>query len=188
MNAILEGWRQVSQILFVLLPPLAERGHASFDGAAFLLASDFGRDPEERFREILCAIPYNVVRWYQDDLYSPKMAPLLLKSSAIQEDDIIRHAMVLLLIAKRPKGWREAVQQYIHTNHKKSFYLSDVSLKLHEQYKYAFAGARELRDIEYLLKMVTTKHLYGVKKPKAKAVSKIPDSVLPERDEENGDN
>ncbi len=181
LDAIMEGWRQISQVLFVLLPPLAERGHASFDGAWFVLTGDFADNPAERFTQILMAIPFNVVRWYQDDLFSPKMSPLLAKSLEHEKDDLIRHEKILLLIAKRPDGWRDRVQRYIHTSHKRSFYLSDVYKKLREQYRYAFADAREIKDLEYLIKMVNTKHVHGVKRPRVKAVGKVPDSVLPER-------
>jgi predicted MPP superfamily phosphohydrolase len=181
LGAIMEGWRQVTQILFVLLPPLVERGHASFDGALFVLAGGFGKDPEERIHDILTAIPENVVRWYQDDLYSPKMAPLLSRYFRQETDALIKHEMILLKIGKRPKEWKEHVQKYIHSNHKRSFYLRDVDSKLREQYTYAFVNTRELKDLEYLIKMVTTKHIHGVKKPKTKAVNKMPDTVLPDR-------
>jgi hypothetical protein len=181
LSAIMEGWRQVSQVLFVLLPPLVERGHAAFDGAWFVLIGDFGNDPVERLHRVLTVIPDNVVQWYQDDLYSPKMAPLLSNMLAYESDALIKHEMILLQIAKRPIGWKENLQKYIHSNHKRSFYLSDVDSKLREQYSYAFASTRELKDLEYLIKMVTTKHIHGVKKPKTKAVGKMSDSVLPER-------
>lgn len=181
LNAIMEGWRQVSQILFVLLPPLVELGHASFDGAFFIVSSNFGNEPVKRFYNILTAIPVNVVQWYQDDLYSPKMAPLLGLLLDREIDELIRHEMILLQIAKRPSGWKDSVQRYIHSNHKRSFYLSDVNTKLREQYMYAFVSTQELRDLEYLIKMVTVKHIHGVKRPKTKAVDKMPDSVLPKR-------
>lgn len=181
LSAIMEGWRQVSQTLFVLLPPLVEHGHAAFDGAWFVLIGDFGNDPVERLHRVLTVIPDNVVQWYRDDLYSPKMAPLLSTMLAKESDALIRHEMILLQIAKRPSGWKENVQRYIHSIHRRSFYLSDVNSKLREQYSYAFASTRELKDIEYLIKMVTTKHTHGVKKPKTKAVGKMSDSVLPER-------
>ena len=181
LRAIMAGWKQVSQILFVLLPPLVERRYASFDGAWFVLTSDFGDDPVERFYDVLTAIPNNVMRWYQDDLYSPKMAPLLERLLGQEIDDLIRHEMILLQIAKRPNGWRENVQNYIYSVHKRSFYLSDVDIKLREQYMYAFVSDKELKDLKYLIKMVISKHVHGVKRPKTKAVSKLPDSVLPER-------
>jgi len=109
LSAIMEGWRQVSQILFVLLPPLVERGHAAFDGTWFVLIGDFGNDPVERIYRVLTVIPDNVVQWYQDDLYSPKMAPLLSNMLAKELDPLIRHEMILMQIAKRPDGWKENV-------------------------------------------------------------------------------
>ena len=178
----------MTQILFVLLPPLVERGQASFDGAWFVLISEFGDDPVDRLHNVMAAIPSNVVRWYQDDLYSPKMVPLFDRFLGEENDNIIKHEMILLQIVKRQNRWKENVQRYIHENHRRSFYLGDVNRKLREQYKYSFASAQELKDLEYLIKMVTTKHVHGVKKPKIKAVRKVPDVVLPERgDTTSGD-
>lgn len=182
LKAILESWRQISQILFAIYPLLAERGHASFDGIRIVLASDFGNDPAERLHRVLTLIPYNVVNWHQDDLYSPKMA-LLLSDYLSQEidDDLIRHEMMLLLIAKRPQGWKNEIQRYIGLRNKNSFYLFDIYSKLREQYRYAFVDSQELKNLEYLIKMVGIKHFTRMKKPTAKAIRKISDSVLPER-------
>jgi hypothetical protein len=182
LATIMQGWKQVSKVLWVLLPLLVERGYASLDGACFVLTGGFDENPAERFRQVLTAIPYNVVKWYQDDLYSPKMVPLLSQEMNRQKDDVIRHKMVLLQIAKRQKGWKTHIERYIHSVHRRSFYLCDVDSKLREEYQYGFLSSKDLMDLEYLIKMVATKHAHGVKQPKVKAVKKIPDSVLPERD------
>lgn len=181
LATIMQGWKQVSKVLWVLLPLLAERGYASFDGAGFVLTGSYSDDPAERFHQVLTAIPYNVVKWYQDDLYSPKMVPLLNQEMNRQRDDIIKHKMVLLHIAKRPRGWKTHVERYIHSVHRRSFYLGNVDDKLREEYQYGFISSKDLKDLEYLIKMATTKHSHGVKQPKIKAVKKVPDSVLPER-------
>lgn len=178
---ILQGWRQISKVLWVLLPLLVDRGHATFDDANFILASDFGDEPDERFRAVLAAIPYNVVKWYQDDLFSPKMASLLTQEMEHQTDDVIKHTLALFQIAKRPKGWRSNIEEYIHSIHKNSFYLGDLHNKLREEYMYSFASNKDLKDLEFLIKMSMTKHIHGVKKPSPKAVKKVPNSVLPQR-------
>ncbi len=181
LREVFNGWKQLSQVLLVLLPLLAERGHASFDGMSFLLASDFGDTPETRFRSILMHIPSNVVYWYKDDLFSQKMGPLLMEQFVSEVDDIKNHELVLLLIAQRPRGWKVPVQKYIETVTKNSFYLYDVMTTLRYHYKYSYAAPRELKDIEYLIKMSSVKHAFGSKKPGIKAIKKIPDSVLPKR-------
>ena len=181
LREILNAWKQLSQILLVLVPLLAERGHASFDGISFLLAGNFGDTPEERLRSILIEIPTNVVSWYKDDLFSQKMGPLLIEQFVSEVDDIKKHELVMLLIEKRPGSWKGVVQKYIEAVSKNSFYLLDVRRVLEHQYQYSYAAPRELKDIEYLIKMTAAKHLFGTKKPGIKAIKKIPDFVLPER-------
>ena len=181
LREILNGWKQISKVLLILVPLLAESGHASFDGMSFLLAEDFGGTPETRLRTIFMNIPYNVVSWYEDDLFSQKMGPLLLEQFVSEVDDITKHELLLLLIKQRPHGWQEPVQKYIEATTKNSFYLYDAMINLQHQYEYSYATPRELKDIEYLIKMSMAKHSFGTKKPGVKAIKKIPDSVLPDR-------
>jgi hypothetical protein len=181
LREILNGWKQLSQVLLVLVPLLAEKGHASFDGISFLVIGNFGDTPEERLRTILMHIPSNVVYWYKDDLFSQKMGPLLIEQYVSEVDDIKKHELVLLLIRQRPHGWKVQVQKYIEAVAKNSFYLYDATTALRNQYKYSYATPHELKDIEYLIKMSAVKHTFGTKKPGSKAIKKMSNSVLPER-------
>lgn len=92
-----------------------------------------------------------------------------------------KHELVLLFIKQRPRGWKESVQKYIEEIAKNSFYLLDVMETLRQQYRYSYAAPRELKNIEYLIKMSAAKHSFGTKKPGIKTIKKIPNSVLPER-------
>lgn len=181
LREILNGWKQLTKVLLILVPLLAEKGRVSFDGIGFFLADDFGDTPETRLRSILMNLPFNVVSWYKDDLFSQKMGPLLMEKFVSEVDDIKKHELVLLLIEQRPRGWKESVQKYIGEIAKNSFYLHDVMSMLRQQYSYSYAAPRELKDIEYLIKMSAAKHKHGTKKPGIKTIKKVPDSVLPER-------
>jgi predicted MPP superfamily phosphohydrolase len=181
LTEILNGWKQLSQVLLVLYPLLAFRGHTSFDGMAFRLGNDFGDTFEMRLRNILMQIPTNVVSWYKDDIFSQKIGPLLIEKFSGELDDIKKHELVLLLIEQRPRGWKVPLKKYIVASTKNSFYLCDVMMRLHRQYEYSYATPHELKDIEYLIKMSAAKHFYGTKKPGMKAIKKISDSVLPKR-------
>jgi len=181
LREILNGWKQLSKVLLVLVPLLAERGHASLDGITFLLAGNFGDTPATRLRSILMQIPNNVVSLCKNDLFSQKMGPLLMEQFVSEVDDIKKHELALLLIAQRPRGWEKTVRKYIEAATKNSFYLFNVMGNLHHQYEYSYATPRELKDIEYLIKMSAAKHSFGKKKPGIKAIKKISDSVLPKR-------
>jgi len=174
LSEILNCWVQASKVLFVVLPILAEKGHALYDGAGFVLTADFGDTPKERFTRILCEIPYNVVTWCQDDLYSRKMGPLLIDLLGSKEiDEISKHELILLLIYKRPRDWNKLVQRYIADNKKNSYYLFNVYKNLLAEYQYGFASPQTLRDIEHLIKMSATKHVTGDKEPGIKSINKV---------------
>ncbi|HET7831410.1 MAG TPA: metallophosphoesterase [Gallionella sp.] len=185
LGEILNCWEQASKVLFIVLPILAEKGHAVYDGAGFILAGDFGDTPQQRFTRILCEIPNNVVSWCQDDLFSRKMGPLLIDQLGNKEiGDISRHELILLLIHQRPRDWSKQVQRYIATNKKNSFYLFDVYQSLRTQYRYSFASPQTLREIEHLIRMAATKHVTGDKEPGVKAINKLifKDDVIPPRE------
>jgi predicted MPP superfamily phosphohydrolase len=182
LREIMSGWKEITKVLFVLSPLLTEKGSASLDGSiSFVLSENFSENLESRFREILIRIPYNIVNWYKDDIYSEKMGPLLFEHVAREDDAIKKHELIMLLIAQRPRGWEDPVKKYIEENNKNSYYLYDITVMLRHQYEYSYASPSELKGIEYLIKMSAVKHNIGTKKPGIKAIQKVPDDILPER-------
>lgn len=188
LSEIVHCWEQASRIIFITLPILTENGSATYDGVHIVLIGDgaTGDTPHERFTNILTMIPSSVARNFSDDLFSMKMGPLLfdkIQSDSISE--LSRHELILLLIIKRPRGWQKEVGKYIASIQHNSFYLFDIHNNLRAQYRYCFAPAKTLADIEYLIKLVATKHANGVSKtPSAKLIekmSKLNPTMIPER-------
>ena len=97
-----------------------------------------------------------------------------------EPNELIRHELVILTILKRPKGWKKVVQKYIVDQQRDSFFLYDVQLNLRQQHSHGFASARELRDIAYLIRSVTAKHLRGMKIPRPKDVQAVSDKEVRE--------
>jgi len=165
-----------------LLPFLAERGHATFEGAAFLLYGDFGDTPEKRLRSLLVQIPGIVVSLSKDDLFSQKMGPLLIDQFVHEVDELVKHELLLLIIMQRPREWKSQIQNYIASKDKNSFYLMDVYQNLRSQYRYSYASSHTLLDIEYLIKMAAAKHAFGSRNPGIKMIKKIKSEVIPPRE------
>ena len=181
---ILRCWEQLSKVLFVLSPFLAQTGQARFSGTRFVLDKTFansGGTVEETLKAILCAIPSNVVGLSRNDLFSRKMGPLLIEQSGREQNPLRRHELILLLISQRPRNWREQVHKYISSSAKNSFYLMDVHQTLYYEYRYSYTTNADLDDIRYLLKMTLAKHKTGNKSPGIKMIQKVPDTVLPAR-------
>jgi calcineurin-like phosphoesterase family protein len=184
LEEIMASWEQASKVLLVVLPVLAAEGHAVYDGSGFFLAHDFGSKPQERFRRILCEIPFNIVSWCQDDLYSRKMGPLLMDQLGNERlGTIARHELMMLLIHRKPRNWTKQVHAYIAESKKNSYYLYDTYQTLRFEYQCGFVSANALKEIEYLIKMAATKHLTGAKEPGAAAMKKIKfeGDVIPSR-------
>jgi hypothetical protein len=185
LGEILRCWEQLSKVLFVISPFLAQTGQARFSGALFLLADKILDNSEVsiemRLKDILCAIPINVVGFSKDDLFSRKMGPLLIDQLEREKSPLRRHELILLLIYQRPRNWRGQVHKYISSSAKNSFYLMDVYKALYSEYRYSYATDADLADIRYLLKMTLAKHETGNKSPGIQLIKKVPDTVLPAR-------
>ena len=179
---IYQCWKQLSKVLFAISPIMASKGKASFEGAAFELNGDFGETFEERLNSIIQVLPTNVVGYFQDYLYSPKIAPLFYDCLNNEEDELIKHQQALLIIFKRPNGWKQQIENYIVSIKKNSYYLFDTVNTLRSRYRYDFASDSELKSIEYLIKLGLAKHHFGGKKPGLSQIVKIANSNLPKRE------
>lgn len=172
LREIMICWDQTTRALFVVLPLLAQRGYAAYDGMGFALGAGFGTEDNERFMNILTCIPSNIMRWNRDDIYSRKMGPLLI--DRIHQDDVgvlEKHELILLLIDTRPRDWEKIVQTYITDSAKDSFYLMDVYNALRVQYRMGyFPNSTTQNTVEFLIKMAAVKHVTGEKRPSEKSV------------------
>ena len=182
MIEIYQSWKQLAKVLFALSPIMASKGKASFEGAAFELNGNFGDTFEIRLNRMVQVLPTNVVGYFQDELYSPKIAPLLYECFQKEEDELMKHHQALMLIFKRPNGWKQQIEDYIVTLNKNSFFLYDTVNALRAKYRFDFANPEELKSITYLAKLGLAKHHFGGRKPSIDQIVKIDNSNLPTRE------
>lgn len=180
-NALLSAWKIMNKVVLVIAPALAQDGKAKIDGAGFKLIGNFGADYEERLQRIITVIPSNIIDWYKHDLFSKKMAPLVYEVLMHSDDSTIRHKIALLLLSERPKGWKEKIEQYIASINKNSFFLLDIFLTLSHMYRYSYLDIQQINDVKFMIKKSLAKHIHGINNPGSKAVNKISDNALPER-------
>ncbi|HEY2396922.1 MAG TPA: metallophosphoesterase, partial [Rudaea sp.] len=77
-SSIMECWHQVATLIMAIAPMLARSGKASFDGSGFYLGEGFEKiEADERINVILGVVPYNVSKWFREDLASPKVGPVI---------------------------------------------------------------------------------------------------------------
>lgn len=117
---------------------------------------------------------------FRHDLFSKKMGPLLFDGIEAETDELIKHQLILLLIAERPLEWKVHLEEYIPDAPKDSYYLYSTVEYLSDTYEYAFASDTELSEMRHLLKMGFAKHEYGGK-PNLGTMKKILNRVIPKR-------
>lgn len=130
------SWMALLKVLQLLTPVLAKTGYGNLGGACFKLSGDFPEDENKRMMAVLTSLPFNVIEWYRNDVFSEKRLSVY-RDVIISSDapSICRHMNVLLLIKCRPKGWFDIVEKYIDSVGKNSFYIADVKNMLHYCYR-----------------------------------------------------
>ncbi|WP_223033504.1 STAND family AAA ATPase [Hanstruepera marina] len=175
LNSITNAWLEINKLLIALSPILADRGNATFEGAKFELADDnfMIDDPEEKRKAVLLAVPTNVVRIFKDDLFSVKMGPLLIKKAENESNSLIKHELMLLIIAERPKNWNKVIDNYIINLDKNSFFLSDVLITLNYNIDFIATELGDKRILTLLAKKCRAKHLFQKKNPDLGLINKM---------------
>ncbi|REE00189.1 DUF4062 domain-containing protein [Marinoscillum furvescens] len=167
LDKITQAWSELNKLLIVLHPLLADRGNVAFEGARFELdEGDFKFDtPIEKRNAVLLSIPTNVVKFFKDDLFSTKMGPLLIDRAINETNSLIKHELMLLIIAERPNSWYKTIDDYIVGLDKNSFFLSDVltTLKFNKDFK--ATEENERRAIELLAQKCRAKHIFKKNNP-----------------------
>jgi hypothetical protein len=184
---ILRSWEQISKVLFALTPILASKGHAEFEGQAFILADNFGDTFEEKVKKIILANPTNVVTFFKDDLFSSKIGPLLYDNFKDENEPLKKHHLAMLFAYSRPREWKKYLEEYIVSVSKNSFYLYDIVTTLRGLYRYDFATSTHLNEMSYLIKMGIAKHHFGDKKPGLDKIVKISNENIPKREVDDND-
>jgi predicted phosphodiesterase len=188
LSEIIAVWERVATVILVLIPALAKSGEAVFEDVRYVLTSDFPEDLDERFQAVLQMIPLNIATYYQDDLFSQKMAPLISREIETSSSNMARHLLAHVLIKNRPRNWHIQIKSYVSTLSKNSFYLLDVYKALRNQYRFGYVDESGLEAIEFLIKMCAAKHVTGAKELGVDKVNKIASKmtvdggeVVPER-------
>lgn len=174
LDEIMNGWNEVTKLLIILTPILAEKGNAAFEGARFELDDeDFNiNDDEEKKLRVLLSIPTNVVNFFKNDLFSSKMGPLISSKAAHENNSLLKHELMLLIANERPKNWNTTIDKYIVELDKNSFFLSDIAMTLETQFNYHVTEVNERRILGTLMHKCRAKHYFKNNNPDLKLINK----------------
>jgi len=181
LDSVLQGIKQLTNVLVALSPVLAQNNEARVEGASFVLCGSFSERLDKKFNEIITCIPSNMIDWYVDQLFSQKMGTLINNKIVQESDNFKRHYLNLTLIAKRPKNWESSISEYILSIDKNSFYLLDVINALNAEYKFSYTSVANVKRLEDLIKLCKGKHSRLLKNLSIKKAHSLPDSILPKR-------
>lgn len=170
IRAILNGWEQISKVLFWISPALAQKGSATYDGLYVLLIGELKESFNERLKSILIANPHNVVTQFKDDLSSKKMGPLVFECLENNKSVIQDHFLSLFLIKERPIGWHKNLFEFMNLLHRNSFILGNLYGAIKREIEMGFVSKTDLNELKMLLNVVVAKHEYASKTK----VSEIP--------------
>ena len=126
-------------------------------------------------------LPFNIMNWYKDDIFSDKLILLLKKFLLEHSDPTVRHIIALLICAGHPRNFQEIISSYIGRVGKNSYYLGDIYTNLRNNYSLKFMSPLELKQTENLIKSCWAKHYKGSPLPGRGTIASIPNSTLPSR-------
>ena len=180
-EAILQGWEEISRVVFWISPILAKDGRAIHDGFSLRLSDGFSADYERRLNEVITSNPSNIIRMLGGDLASKKIGPLL-NECFLRTDSMIQKHMIALFIATvRPEGWIDATFNYINRLHPRSYYLGDIFGKLTHEVKLGDLEHDEQPSLKRLTRSILSKREYA---PKVSSDKEIPRHQLLSQDNE----
>ncbi|MFN7958345.1 MAG: metallophosphoesterase [Holophagaceae bacterium] len=174
LNLILTCWLRVAQILSLLSPLLATRKYASFEGMNFQITEDIEQieQGEKRWSVIMSVIIDNVVKWFQEDLFSKKMGALFSSQIKSSPGHISEVLLLIVICRLRPPGWEKELEDYITRTPKNSFYLSRIFHTLRNEYISGPTKESIRQQLRRLSAITLAKHDTGVKHPNLKLIER----------------
>ncbi len=129
LTAITNAWYDTIRVIYLMAPALAKDGVARYDGFGLKLTEGFDElrdDPKRLLIAVIATIPYNLVIWYKDNIYSSKLAQLIFDQIASEKNSVIKHLLICIIIHEQPDGWNDIVRKYMSELDKYSFFYGNT--------------------------------------------------------------
>lgn len=179
LDCLLVSTIKIGDIVFLLSGALAKNGYCGYGGQGFRLDGDFGKEFEVRLKQIIINIPYNITRWFKDDIFSDSLTVLFEERMISHPNSMARHLLALIISMECAPNFKSRMLKYIGGIGKKSFYLADLFSGLRTNYQYEYLTPSEQNNTAYLIKVCYSKHISGGTVPGVDAVNKVNNNILP---------
>jgi len=167
LSAIMTSWKRVVQALAVISTELAENSRATVAGTSFCLDRSFesAGGTINRWIMIMEALPDNVLIWFEDDLYSNKLGPLIYRYIEDNQEDLTAILLMMVLVRRRPDEWAEVVKRFVARTSQDSFGLLRVFKELRDQRTFGFVSDAATEHINHLSALALAKHTFETASP-----------------------
>lgn len=167
-----------------MAPALARDGVARYDGFGLQLTEGFNElkdDPNQLLIAVIATIPYNLVLWYKDNIYSSKLSQLIYDKISSESNSVIKHLLICIVIYEQPDGWQEVVRKYMADLNKSSFFYGNTLDTLKSMYANGVMSDANVAKTKDLILLGYTKLLSSDNKMHPGEMKRINKQVLPNR-------
>lgn len=188
--AITEAWYNTIRVVYLMAPALAYEGKAGYDDFRLQLSESFQEykdNPQRLLINVISNIPFNILKWYKDDIYSSKLADLIFDRIHAENNHVIKHVLVSLTIYEQPERWNIEVEKYLADLDRNSFYFADTIHALEAMYANGVMSEQNIAKTRNLILLAYTKLVSKDNRLKPGDVKWISKDSLPDRrmDEES---
>ena len=184
LDAICDAWLNIIRVVYLMAPALAKNGQAGYDD--FRLKLDDSYDTNANISrllvEVISNIPYNIITWFKDNIYSAKLADLFYEKINKEQNSVIKHLMICLVIFEMPNHWDDIVRKYLAETHKSSYYFGDTIDSLRIMYSKGSMSGADLAKTRNLILLAYTKLASKEGRMIPGQIRNIKLSVLPHRE------
>lgn len=186
--AITQAWFETVRVIYLMAPALAKDGIANYDGFGLALSENFNKykdNPNRLLIAIIAAIPFNLIKWYKDNLYSSKLSNLIYEQIESEKNVVIRHLLICMIIHEQPDGWSDVVKRYLSDINKHSYYFGNTLETLRSMYANGVMSEANIARTKDLIMLSYTKLAAKDNKLHPSNIRTINKKLLPARKEQN---
>ncbi len=183
-DAITNAWLVIVRVIYLMAPALAIEGVAGYDGFSLQLDDSFDHNlsPDQKLISVITAIPWNIVSWYKDDIYSAKLANLMYSKITLPLNPIAKHLLIGVVISEQPDKWTETVRKYLSELDRNSYYFGDTLDMLSAKWRFGSMSEVDASNTRTLLLAGYSKLYSGSNIMELSKAKMIKSNILPERE------
>ena len=179
-SEVMATMRLEMHLFAIAAPILSKTGRLSFEGMGYFLNKSFDDydNENDKIIAILRAIPFNMANRYLDDVYSPKMTPILhdyIKNTKSEQEKAL---LIWFIVHKKPKNWEKITKEYIYSLKRSSFYLYILANHVLGNHEFGFNTPDNVQELRKLTGLIDIYHHTKAKNPLSRVVEEVANKIL----------